>query len=85
MTRPPDLLLTDVVMPGMSGLDLAEVVRAKLPSLKVLLVTGYADHECLARIEGGGFELLRKPLSPEALSRRVEEALAGPTAKGTAA
>jgi CheY-like chemotaxis protein len=38
-----DILMTDHAMPGMSGLELAEIARNKWPNLRVLLATGYAD------------------------------------------
>jgi PAS domain S-box-containing protein len=45
--RPPDLLLTDIVMPGMNGVELARRLTARFPGLGVLLVSGYADHRLL--------------------------------------
>ena len=58
------LLFTDVVMPGMSGVDLARQAQAATPGLKVLLASGYASGEHYAHGEGDqleGFQFLRKP------------------------
>jgi len=64
-----DLLLTDIVMPGMNGLELAERVKALRPDAAVLLMTGYADVRVDPAI------LLQKPFTLDALARRVSEIL----------
>ena len=67
-----DLLLTDVVMPGMSGVDLAERLTALRPGLRVLFVSGYAgDRLGQRRYSGDPSELLKKPFTPEVLLKRV--------------
>ena len=70
-----DLLLTDVVMPGMSGTRLADHLRAARPSLPVLYMSGFSRDlpESLAPPPG---TLLQKPFTPEVLAARVGEALA---------
>ncbi len=65
-----DLLLTDIVMPGMSGAQLAGALTSRVPGLAVLYMSGYADE----RIQGGA-EFLAKPFRPEELLSRVEEVL----------
>jgi len=77
-----DLLLTDVVMPGLHGHELAAQLRAQRPGLKVLYMSGFAlvqaQHEMLetrAGLEPGG-PILPKPFSPESLTRKVSEVLA---------
>jgi CheY-like chemotaxis protein len=45
--RPVDLLVTDHLMPGMTGTELAQVTRRRFPKLKVLIVSGYADSQGL--------------------------------------
>jgi PAS domain S-box-containing protein len=62
-----DVVFTDVVMPGMSGVALGQAVRRLYPSLPVVLTSGYSH--ILAEKGTHGFELLRKPYSVEALSR----------------
>jgi CheY-like chemotaxis protein len=47
-TTLPDILMTDHLMPGMNGTDLARIVRSQCPSVRVLLVSGYADAEGVA-------------------------------------
>jgi FixJ family two-component response regulator len=68
---PPDYLVSDVAMPGMSGIDLALAMQAKVPSCKVLLFTGDVGAPVLveeARNNGvHDFALLMKPVHPMAL------------------
>jgi PAS domain S-box-containing protein len=77
MVEPPDLLLTDVVMPGMRGPELATHLRRTRPGLRVLLVSGYAEEI----VEGGrddSVPFLAKPFSAESLLTAVDAALASP-------
>jgi PAS domain S-box-containing protein len=71
-----DLLITDVVMPGQSGLELAHLLREEIPGLKVLFISGYAHDVLLrhgeGRIEG---EILAKPFTPEQISSKVAQML----------
>lgn len=61
-----DAVFTDIKMPGMSGLEVAEQVKARQPWLPVVIVTGYGSEENEARAEAAGVAgFLRKPLSPE--------------------
>ena len=69
-TAPVDLLLSDVVMPGLSGRDLFERLQRLQPNLKVLFVSGYA-----AEVVGPGMDLLPKPFTPDALLARVALAI----------
>jgi two-component system, cell cycle sensor histidine kinase and response regulator CckA len=72
----PNLLLTDVVMPGMSGSALAEQLRQRWPGLRVLFMSGYAAEaqEAIAGyVENGDF--LQKPFTVETVIRRVNETL----------
>ncbi len=64
-----DLVFTDVVMPGISGIELAQEIRRRYPDLRVILTSGYSH--VLAREGTSGFELLRKPYSVEGLTRLV--------------
>lgn len=70
------LLMTDVVMPGMSGRTLAEQLQQRRPGLKVLYMSGYtADVIAQHGVLEPGTLLLEKPFSVDALSHRVREAL----------
>jgi PAS domain S-box-containing protein len=70
-----DLVFSDVVMPGMNGVDFARVVREQFADLPVILTSGYS--EVLAREEHSGFVLIQKPYSVEALSRTLQIVLSG--------
>jgi CheY-like chemotaxis protein len=73
-----DLLITDMVMPGLSGLDLAAVMAPPGTRMKVLYVSGYTDHAIVQKgILEPGLEFLGKPYSPGQLARKVRELLAG--------
>jgi PAS domain S-box-containing protein len=79
LDREPDLLVTDVVMPGLSGLDLAQRLQRRSPRLRILFMSGYADSPLLrAGLAQGGAAFLQKPFSADALERRVRELLDGP-------
>ncbi|TKD50810.1 histidine kinase famiy protein [Sphingomonas baiyangensis] len=71
------LLFTDIVMPGMSGVALAQTVRREFPSLPVLLTTGYSDRALDE--DSRAFELVRKPYRRADLAQRVRQLLEGPT------
>jgi len=74
--RSIDLLLTDVVMPQMSGHQLADRLSESRPGLKILYVTGYSDDVILKRgVEADKAALLQKPFSPETLGRGVRAVL----------
>ena len=72
--RDIDLVLSDIVMPGMSGLEFGRLVREHHPEINVILATGYSDKAAVATAEG--FTLIRKPYSPETLARTIAAALA---------
>ncbi len=76
---PIHLLLTDVVMPGLNGLDLAKRLKAHRPSLQVVYTSGYPDtaHTADAGIEDDA-PFLQKPYSADALTRKVREVLEVP-------
>jgi signal transduction histidine kinase/CheY-like chemotaxis protein len=71
-----DLMVTDIVMPGLSGRALAERLRQQHPTLKVLYTSGYADDvSALKDIQADGAAFLQKPYGLDALARAVEAAL----------
>jgi two-component system cell cycle sensor histidine kinase/response regulator CckA len=76
-TAPVDLLLTDVVMPGISGPRLATQLREAQPALPVLFISGYASTGDPARELEPNERLLRKPFTPFALVEAVRSMLAG--------
>ena len=68
-----DVVFSDVVMPGMGGVELAKLLRDRLPDLPVVLASGYSD--VLARDGPHGFELLGKPYSADQVSRVLRRIL----------
>lgn len=73
------LLLTDVVMPGMSGRQLSDTLRARHPALKVLFMSGYTtDAAVQYGILEGEANLLQKPFTPSVLAARVREVIDKP-------
>jgi len=68
-----DLVFSDVIMPGMNGVELAGIIRERFPGLPVVLTSGYSD--VLAENAHRGFELIRKPYSVELLSRILRKAI----------
>ncbi|KQP85552.1 histidine kinase [Methylobacterium sp. Leaf113] len=70
---PFDVVFSDVVMPGMNGIDLGQAIRARHSGLPVVLASGYSH--VIAEQGTHGFELLRKPYSVEDLSRSLRRAV----------
>jgi DNA-binding NtrC family response regulator len=68
-----DLVFSDVIMPGMNGVELAGVIRERYPGLPVVLTSGYSH--VLAENAHRGFELIQKPYSVEQLSRILRKAM----------
>jgi two-component system cell cycle sensor histidine kinase/response regulator CckA len=73
---PIDLLLTDVIMPELSGPELAEQLLPQRPETRVLYTSGYTDHAILrAAVWGSGADFLQKPFTPDTLVQKVQEVL----------
>jgi PAS domain S-box-containing protein len=71
-----DLLLTDVVMPGMSGRELADELQRRFPDLKVLFMSGYTDDAIVHQgFLDPGLAFLQKPFTPYGLAKKVREVL----------
>jgi len=71
-----DAVLSDIKMPGLTGLELLEKIRNFDPEIPVLLMTGYADLEmAVAAIQGGVFDFILKPFNPPHLFHAVDKAL----------
>ncbi len=72
----PDLLLTDVVMPGLSGPMIADKLRAQYPTLAVLFISAFEDRQVVRRyVKDPGFELISKPFEIDDLYAKVQQLL----------
>jgi CheY-like chemotaxis protein len=77
-----DVVYTDIRMPGMSGLEVAEQVKARKPWTPVVIITGYGSDAAEARAKAAGVtSFLHKPLSPEMIEDSARDALAAPAAQ----
>jgi len=76
MEAPPDLMLTDVVMPGMSGPMLADQLLAKFSSARVLFMSGFDERQVVQRyVVEKGFTLITKPFQLHNLCAAVKKAI----------
>ena len=72
----PDVIISDIVMPKMNGIEMAIAIRNRCPRTRVLLISGQAgtvDLLAAARKQGHNFEVLQKPLKPEVLLKKLTQ------------
>jgi CheY-like chemotaxis protein len=78
------LLLTDIVMPGLTGSDLAQLLRGQRPSLQVLFMSGYTEGALShSEVLDSRFGYVQKPFTPESLAEKVREVLGPVDARAT--
>jgi CheY-like chemotaxis protein len=71
---PVDVVVTDVGMPGMGGLELARAAKALAPRVPIIAVTGFAERDDIAGAHGRDIDaVLVKPVEPDALTRTIGE------------
>lgn len=76
---PLDLLVTDIIMPGLNGFKLARMAKMRRPGLKIMYLTGFHEQAETMRDHGERLgKLLSKPIMPAELRKEVDEALATP-------
>ncbi|MCG6955418.1 MAG: response regulator [Gemmatimonadetes bacterium] len=74
--HPVDVVVSDLKMPGLDGIQLLEWIHARRPDTRFILLTGYGNEEVEQRVrELGAFEYLNKPISPETLAAVVTAAM----------
>jgi CheY-like chemotaxis protein len=74
----PRLLVTDLMLPETSGIELARQLVQRLPGLRVVCMSGYSGDDLPARDVPAGWFFLQKPFTPETIARRVRVALDSP-------
>ena len=73
--READVVILDVRLPGMNGIQVLEKIKERFPSIEVVILTGYADAETAIRVmELGAFDYLIKPVAIDELLYRLQDA-----------
>lgn len=70
-----DLVITDIVMPGLSGIEMADVLKERLPSQRFLFISGYSSKEFGATLDAPPEPFLSKPFTIQELAEAVKRAL----------
>jgi CheY-like chemotaxis protein len=81
----PDAIISDVMMPGMNGIEAAKAILEELPNCRIILFSGQAASSDLlakARADGYMFEVLAKPINPEVLLQKLKSGEAGAATTG---
>ncbi|MGB9130544.1 MAG: nitrogen regulation protein NR(I) [Thiobacillus sp.] len=82
----PSVVLSDIRMPGVSGLELLQALKERLPKVPVIIMTAYSDLDsAVAAFQGGAFEYLPKPFDVDQALELVRRALAESASRGTPA
>lgn len=75
--RVPDLILLDIGLPGMSGIDALGAVKADHPNLPVIMITAYEDiHMVIKSMKLGAYDFILKPINPDILELTIQKAVA---------
>ncbi len=75
-SQPIDLMITDIVMPGLNGRELAERLSRSNPKMKVLFMSGYTDDKAVRRgVVDANLAFIQKPFTPESLVRKIKTVL----------
>ncbi len=75
-SEPVDVLVSDVVMPGIDGVELLETIRSRRPALPVVLMSGYAEPPQRRALDGAAAIFLAKPFTADDLADAVQAAFA---------
>ncbi len=75
---PPDLILLDLLLPGMNGVEALHRFKQRLPAVPVVMISGHGPaHEIAECMRGGASDFLRKPVEPDHLRLALQSALEG--------
>ena len=75
--RPADVVITDLTMPGMDGLQLAAELRGSHPAVPIILITGFAEDAAVHEAHRLGLTIVHKPIGVPALRAAINAALGG--------